>query len=767
MEFTGALFDSGKPWLTWEGIVVKREEHNTNNEGFYDPKEVKNWGNRVKVRIETIHPEQTKRLQDSELPWLEVPAGTDGSGHGGVGSNHGITQGTRVWGIWGNPLLKENPILVAAKVNNEETILDKIQKNGFDPFSGFKYDDVVSMNSIPSFQGKPLEGLNYANLWNMSDISAFNDPNAKFSIASPSDCEIAPTLAQAQPELKALIKSVEKARSQLKQWQGAAQGWIADKQAYIQKQIAKATQVIFGCVRWIYDYIMKKIMEQINDKTKKLYYLVNPPDRDKVKSAKDVIVEAITCLFSKLLKSLFGLIGKFLLSAIDRFVNVPMCAIENFLSQLLANTLGTLGGAIDSIISSLSSILGAAFSIADSILGLLQSLLGFFLCEEKQECPKTKEWDIFAGGQPSAVIDIASIFNQAKGIASSASALASSIGAVKPTIDLNNMLATSATSCNVGPVFCAPPTVTFWGGNGSGAKANAIVSALGDIIGIDIKSPGNYTEAPFVTFSDNCGKGSGARGTAILGPVGTDSQGNTITGVVQVPIEDPGYGYLPTPNGDLGGDGRTWATADQTIVHRADGTYDIPYNPGEEITPAIQPGDYVSRPSDRNVIGIGSFIPGTVIPPEGTPEYEDYLADRARQEAENAGNNGNQNNLGVTTNYPSLSSGSYPVILYLCDVQIVNAGLNYSPNDKIVIENNSGNAQLEVKYGPFGVVESVKIIDGGKGFTDRPNIYIESETGYNAEFLPVLCVNRVGDDTEGEIPEGANFVTVVDCVGKF
>ena len=58
-----------------------------------------------------------------------------------------------------------------------------------------------------------------------------------------------------------------------------------------------------------------------------------------------------------------------------------------------------------------------------------------------------------------------------------------------------------------------------------------------------------YTRKPFVKFIDNCGNGNGASGTAIV----EDEQ------VVGVVINDPGYGYLPVPDGSQGGDGRTWA----------------------------------------------------------------------------------------------------------------------------------------------------------------------------------------------------------------
>jgi len=54
----------------------------------------------------------------------------------------------------------------------------------------------------------------------------------------------------------------------------------------------------------------------------------------------------------------------------------------------------------------------------------------------------------------------------------------------------------------------------------------------------------------------------------------------------------------------------------------------------------------------------------------------------------------------------------------------------------------------------------------GQGFTGFPDIYIDSDTGYNAKITPVFNVKRVGDAPEVDIPV-RQVIKVVDCVGKF
>ena len=59
------------------------------------------------------------------------------------------------------------------------------------------------------------------------------------------------------------------------------------------------------------------------------------------------------------------------------------------------------------------------------------------------------------------------------------------------------------------------------------------------------------------------------------------------------------------------------------------------------------------------------------------------------------------------------------------------------------------------------------VLNGGIGFTEDPNIYIKSDTGYNARLMPVFKVNRVGEDIEEQLVSAGDVVQVVDCVGKF
>lgn len=914
MENTLSLFDTNAYVNYWEGIVVSREEWPRTDTPITSADQLNNWAYRVKVRIQGVHPADKSVLPDSQLPWIELPANPFGSGHKATGITPGVTQGSIVWGIWAVPTLRQRPIILGVKHNNEQTELARTQRSGFEPFSGFTSKDVVPGYAVPLEKGNPLEGIAFGNFWNQSDKGKMEE--FVIPLKSPSPCSPSP-LSGIMMTMRKLIQQIEKVRSQIRTWGSAAQSWIAEKQAFIQNLIQKASRKIAEGIRWLIETIRKYTIEFIEDKIKKAMYLINHSDRQAAKSAKDIAMQLLSCLFNRVVNSLLGIVLNMLNNAIGRFINVPKCVVENLMGSLLGNLFGFLSGAIDNILGPISSIIGSAVSVADGILGAITALLGFFACEDQMECPETTQWHIHNGGRAPVTIDLNAIFEQAKSIASDA----------KKIVDPENFkfdlpsLFSGVNSCFTGPILCGPPKVEFFGGGGSGAAGNAIVNGLGELMGVDIIYPGSgYTKPPFVNLVDDCGKGNGAVLKSVIGdpssigsilygnPSGNTSKqggsaqfrvritgnptadvfidlslsdetqatlssgtgteqisprltlyyspqsgtsasksGNnvqptevtvrkgsksvdfiiTVTGkndgipgdtaytvngssrskdivfngrtgtvqltntgspisnsnsqpsltdptnqeptrqpfinpptieqslgivgmgttsiapdipvqndgVIGIIVEEPGFNYLSSPDGSLGGDGRLWATQDQYVVSRSDGTYDDPYDSEDQIDPPLSSGDTLSKPEDRKRSILDDRFTGANV---------------------------------QTGSFPTDSDGNYPVLLYLCDVVVEKGGINYDLKDKIVIEPNSDGAILEPVIGPFGAIERVNIVSPGIGYTVRPNIYVESETGYNAILIPVFCVNRIGDDTEGNIPptvKPSDIIKVIDCVG--
>lgn len=282
----------------------------------------------------------------------------------------------------------------------------------------------------------------------------------------------------------------------------------------------------------------------------------------------------------------------------------------------------------------------------------------------------------------------------------------------------------SIPSCPTNPFLCGPPNVRFYGGGGFGAMANAIISPnSSSVIGFDIVNRGfNYLLNPSVYLEDDCGNGSGGSLFVQTQPygttngIGTTGDGKGGLEIKNIVITAPGDGYLAAPNGSLGGNGRIFADVGDGYVQKADGTiYPVPG--GQEPTD-LQPGDV--------------FIPVNEQP---IPEFP-----------------------------------AYPVFLEIEEVFVYNPGFGYQPGDQLIIENGDYGAILEPVINGRGEIESVNVVNPGLGFVDTPIIITNSETGFNAQLIPVLKPVPLDQITSGEIarevPPGAQIISVVDCVGK-
>ena len=290
------------------------------------------------------------------------------------------------------------------------------------------------------------------------------------------------------------------------------------------------------------------------------------------------------------------------------------------------------------------------FNLLDTVKNLAEGLLGIplsFNCGEEPENPDdmVQKWQIGSGPVQSSsfdVNDILSLANTAKSLADGAqsplSALESVIGPLDfLSADISNpdFIGNGLSACFGGtPTTCNPPTINIFGGGGSGASALPIFGSIlgegddqtGSIIGAIVTSPGSgYTYPPFVSISDNCGKGYGAVAQSVIGNgqvtailINSDGEGYTVgdqpipnnivngTAVVEgaaelqqqqnititsVIIENPGYNYEP---GDI-------------VTDNFKNQYNVVINKGSisSITP-INITDITDRPILRVISKTGS-----------------------------------------------------------------------------------------------------------------------------------------------------------------
>lgn len=279
---------------------------------------------------------------------------------------------------------------------------------------------------------------------------------------------------------------------------------------------------------------------------------------------------------------------------------------------------------------------------------------------------------------------------------------------LRPEKDLISDTAFNFSSCPTAPQPCGPPKVQFFGGEGVGAMANAVISPISSgVMAFDIIEPGKrYKEPPVTVLQDECGKGSGSS----LRPIMNADK------VQNVYIETPGDGYLNKFDGSLGGNERTWKEADEGYVKTKDGKY---YTvPGNNPPPDLDPEDEWN-------------------PPITSPPSEDP------------------------------TPPSYPVIIEFDDVIIEDPGFGYNPDDDTITVIPDNGTILNPIINDNGEVTEVEVIDRGSGFVDLPEIIVNSKTGFNAVIKPILRVRRILSKEELlQVPSNVPIISVIDCVGK-
>ena len=791
---TNFLGRDGYVW--WIGQIAK-EEHwiaNIAERPVNSPEDFKGFDHRYKVRILGYHPADKKELSDDDLPWASVlfPV-TGGSGQGGASQSPNLRQGMFVNGFFLDGEDGQQPVITGVFGLNQYAAVSRNSAEDLDwtsnytVYSGFKTGP--DSTPIPWF-GLPTEQVEA-----LGDSGAFK-PNNKVVTESILGYEQYYTGGDRQAELDALVEDLiipsvdcdlardkniqaimKRGLNRKQRLEKAKKKWIdrvstkvggfnarmdkiGDKisdwqegidkfDKEIDKTMADMQEGITEQVKTITDGIQRNVTKKINKTMAKAYSKVFPGGFADLKKEADKANNDLSCAFRNIAANLFKMVGKFLNQSINKLINGPICLINNFVGSLLGKITGVIDGAVGSIlgpIKSLLSSLGDAVDLVDELTDVASSAFEFLSCGQTPSCSEVKSWSPDGGVDvpipelsPSiaATLDIPGTIFKAKEAYSN---IKKSIGKFKnvgnsiknavDNADFGDVFGDAALSCNMGPLRCGPPTIQFFGGGGSGAAGNAIIGAAGTLLGVDILLPGSgYTDVPFVSFKDSCGKGGGASGTAVI------YEGE----VVDVIMNDSGTDYLTKFDGSQGGDGTTWAEADETTVKRADGSYDVPYSPGEVIT--VCPGDEVTEPGGKVV-----FIEGTDCT---------QITAKPKVETDPAGTS------------PTSSTGEYPVILSIDSINVVDGGFNYDcSKDTVVVEPNNG-AKLSIgRCDPLGGIIRINVDEGGSGFKDDPKIYIQSDTGYNVKLVPTFRVTRVDKDDPAKLMD-ASIVQVIDCVGKF
>ena len=771
-------------FIWWIGQVAPEEswDKNAPDRPQDDTTTIDGFGERCKVRIMGYHTADPGELPDDDLPWASLMYPVTAGGGSASWETSELKGGTFVFGFFLDGEDAQVPVIMGCIGYNEFQQVPNWTSNSrfvpANPLRVYTSDARIPAVPGPNINNKPVStdpealklrattGSNTAGVIkhgvgsNVESEQATKDrTQAKQNNPIPQSrhCEPVP-LGKIQKGIVSAIAKVEKSKKDINRFNAQIQSGLVEFRGNADEAIKKATTIevegeaedIVGAIKWVINQLEEHVTRLITEAAAKGYDILYPSDQSKLKDTVDTGLELLACLFKKIIAMLLDMVKNILLDAVNRLVNAAECFIENLIGGILGRISDMIQDTLDYIMGLISSIVGQAVSIGTSVLGLITKILSFLKCDEKPDCMTSTEWSQYNGLKPINKSDIDSIISKAEAFAGTITSAIDTENLPDYSIDFDEIM-DDANACFTGAIWCGAPIAQFWGGNGWGAAGNLIIGATGHVMGIDMTSFGVGFDQSTARGNvlDECGIGNGAVITPIVEDY-IDDNGDTQSGVTGIVVSDPGSGYISTPDGSQGGDGRVWSWPDYTVVTHPDGSNEIPIPPGYVVP--VGPGDTVILPPGTEVpTSTGEVISGDHVIVDGgtftTPEF-DYSTS-------------------TSTLLSSITSSDdyYSIKLYICGIEIENSGQNYKEGDKVVIEPNNG-AVLEAKYDSFGRVESIKIVSSGEGFKEYPRIYIESDTGFNAILKPRFCVDKIEKGKVKSPISMESVLTVVDCVGK-
>ena len=330
-------------------------------------------------------------------------------------------------------------------------------------------------------------------------------------------------------------------------------GGVVDIQQEIKLTAAKihysTTKLVRRGRSWLIQETLDKLSSTLQDKVPK-------PLQAPTGQATSALANVIFCNLEKIQEGLADYLSKSLENMIGQVLDVPICGIENFLSDMFGQINSIIDNDLGGMFSQLNAIQGGGIGSPSSIFSKAikyANIITNVLDCDRQNCPEPTSYSSKNGVTKSGEDNFGGILEKV-GLKKLEAGLLNTLDNAIPAVP-------SAPDCNTNVLKCGPPRVDFIGSSGQGASGSAIVSAVGQIIGVSINGPGfGFQEPPLLSFFDSCDNGSGAGGYPVMGPVSPITDDSTVAaGAVGglpvtsngVPVVAGGVGGIPvtTPNG--------------------------------------------------------------------------------------------------------------------------------------------------------------------------------------------------------------------------
>lgn len=524
-----------------------------------------NYGTRTKIRILGYHGED---IEEKDLPWAHVLVPlTMGGGRQMV--QGGIQSSTLVVGFFADGDDGQQPIVIGAFYDGGKT--------EFGDYDGSKYLKMfkskkapLNPNNIATETSKRIvktsTGPNTAGITSTTGVPTPKNEVAiggevtssaaaeqlkqqnKVVISRPSHCKDSGTgFSKIMSALTNFIKVLNTVNQVTNGFINPLLNKLTNLDSEIEQIGILISDWLINQFKWVRDEVIKAIYKLLKTQLDKIKL---PPWAEKIKQAAvGELTDGIWCAIGKVLKKIKDYIIEFLFGLIGNIVSIPLCAAGAFIGSAIQTITNEISDAIGSILDEVSGIVGGIGTVSSYVnkaLGYAKGALSFLSCDEGT-CKEEYDYKLNEGFIPKGTIDdfqekinlygaqgVSNLLDDASASKwlgdfagdGNATGLGEELSGVESLIS----------DCNVFSFECGPPTVTFFGGGGSGAAGYTVVDAVGEIIGVNITNGGSgYSEPPYVSFEDPCDNGSDAYATAVI-----NSDGE----VTDVIMYYSGSGYL-------------------------------------------------------------------------------------------------------------------------------------------------------------------------------------------------------------------------------
>ena len=324
--------------------------------------------------------------------------------------------------------------------------------------------------------------------------------------------------------------------------------------AIYQSNLKATAETITNFLRTLLTKVFRKFMEKVNATGSLFKGQVSLSGRYVANNIFSIGAKEIACAFKFVMDLLADLVLGALETFLKKIVNTGECIVENFIGGFIGQILGQISTVINGILTGItgafSKVKNLAGGVEDLISAIGDTLANFLsILECEFDYCKTDdggfEWSVADGPKfKVSLLSLDTIFEKAKEVGKrfeDVQNIPGDFSEYEFKIDFPDLTDTIFDGeCDGGFDLCGVPQVTFFGGGEVlAATGNAVVSAAGDIIGIDVTDGGEYTGVPLIQIDDGCGNGNNGTGTVIIGEVtGIGTVGVGTTGGIDGDIGD-------------------------------------------------------------------------------------------------------------------------------------------------------------------------------------------------------------------------------------